>query len=163
MTLLQEAQLNNPDGIVDLFSLDYSTRLSTEGSGPSERRFTGELGPITFDSNVYQSTSIIFNSPTVELGGKIPQTGIIIYGQFTDFLDDINGYESLIEGATLSFITTHAKFLDGGSSPDTTQFLLETYTVDSIREKSKSRIELLLTIGLGAERINQPSLQSIII
>lgn len=162
MSLLEEAQLNNPNGIVDMFDLDYTTRLSTSGTGPNNRRFTGEQGSITFDSNVYQSTSVIFNSPTVEMGGKIPQTSIIIYGQFTDLLSDINGYNSLIEGSTLSFITTHLKFLDGGTTPDPTQFLLETYTVDSIREKSKERIEILLTIGLGVERINQPGLRTIV-
>ena len=160
-TLLEEAQILNPNGMVELFKIDFTTRLATGGSGPSIVYYTNENGTVTYDGQSYSNTSIEFIPAAIEHSNAVPKSRLMIWGQETDVLDAINSYGK-IKGTTITYTLTHIKFLDDGTDPQPTQNIAETYFVESILELNKSKIEIEITPALGLDKVTEPALRTIV-
>lgn len=156
-TFITESLTNNPSAEIWLFKLNFDARLSSAGSGDSAIYFTGDAGDggsITYDSVVYENVDLDFSAAIEDMEADDVSGRLVISGQYTNLVNNLNSYQNKIEGSEISFIKTHEKFLDGGSSPDTTANETHIYVIDSITEKSKSRIDFKLTLGVGTSDNN---------
>jgi len=159
--MITEAQTINPDGIIEFFQLDFTTRLTSGGSGPAGNKmyFTNEQDDITFQSQTYTATTCQFRPPEHSLDTNFPKGTLVVHGQNADLLLALNGYNQ-VRGSTFYYYYTHRKFLDDGSDPQNENYS-EVYIVEAVKQRSKDRVELGVSVGLAMDRLIEPAMRTI--
>lgn len=119
--------LNQTSGLIELFILD-----TTVLDGPIYR-FTntpGTGGTVSFGGNTYICLPIKTEGWDLSANGAPPRPTLTVSNVSKTLLADVIALGDLV-GAKLTRIQTYAKYLDGGSSPDSTKFIgPEIYTVE---------------------------------
>lgn len=140
-----------------LITFDFTTALNfVVGPGPDTYRATNERASVTYDGNVYTSTSIDYMPAVVELKGKIPDARILIYGQDPVMLDALENYNELA-GTEVTIISVPEVFLDGRPDAAITEDEEDEFVIDEVI-KTTNQLTFVLTVSRGIEKILEPAL-----
>ncbi|AEX56003.1 minor tail protein [Synechococcus phage S-CBS4] len=157
MTIQQDVSQTWHDAIIELFELDLST---ITGTASDKYYFTANLMP---DNTKISWKGITYEPLPIEAGGferttkgQIPQPELTVANVLGTLASVVNTLDDLV-GAKVTRRRTLMKYLDGGSSPDSTQeFPDDTFYIERKIAESSVTITWQLASKIDLEGLQLP-------